>query len=110
MSNSEFIATNPRAHAIYCQGWSDGHAHGYTDGHRDAGDAAELAGRAYHAMSAQEAHARAFAKSAADALTVPRMASKPMPAATIKPTPTLDEFMAGLRRGGVLGDVQAVRA
>lgn len=110
MNNSQFIASNSRAHAIYCEGWQAGHTHGYTQGHRDAGDAAELAGRAYYAMSASEAHTRAFAKSAADALTVPRMASKPMPTATIKPTPTLDQFMAGLRRGGVLGDVQAVRS
>ncbi len=110
MNDSEFIATNDRARAIYTRGWGDGHAHGYTDGHRDAGDAAELAGRAYYAMEASAVHTREFAKSAADALTVPRMASKPMPTATIKPKPTLDEFMAGLRRGGVLGDVQAVRA
>lgn len=108
MNNSEFIAANRRAHEIYTQGWEEGHAHGYAEGRRSAGEAAELAGRAYYAMSAHEAHTRAFAKSAADALTVPRMASKPMPTATIRATPTLDQFMAGLRSGGIL--VEAVAA
>lgn len=106
MDNTEFIATNPRAHAIYTQGWEDGHRQGQQDGYRDAGDVAELAARAYYAMEANEAHTRAFAKTAADALDVPRMAARP----TLKPTthtaPTLAQFLDGLRRGGILNDRQ----
>ena len=110
VDNAQFIATNSRARAIYTQGWEDGHRQGHQDGYRDAGDAAGLAARAYYAMEADEAHTRAFAKTAADALNVPRMAARPTPKPTLRAVPALAQFLDGLRRGGILADRQEVSA
>ncbi|WP_345150469.1 hypothetical protein [Arthrobacter ginkgonis] len=105
-----FITENRTASRIYMLGRTDGYVHGHADGHREAADAAELAARAYYAMDAAEAHTRAFSRAAADALTVPRFQDRPTPVATVKPVPTLEAFMSGLRRGGWLRDVQEVAA
>lgn len=107
---SAFIAENRTASRIYMLGRSDGYLEGHADGYQQAGDAAELAGHAYYAMDALEAHTRAFSRAAADALTVPRFQERPAPVSNIKSPPTLEAFLSGLRRGGILRDMEAKAA
>ncbi|MGP5608642.1 hypothetical protein [Arthrobacter rhombi] len=110
MDNTAFIATNARAHALYTQGWEDGHAQGHRDGLRDAGNAAELAAVRFYTLEATDAHNRAQVADTARSLDVPRFRDRPMPVSTIKPKPSLAQFLDGLRRGGILTDRQGVSA
>lgn len=103
----DFIATNPRARAIYAGGYERGYVQGQHDGHGDAVHVAELASRTFLAMSATEAHNRAQAADTAKALDVPRFRDRPTPVPSIKPTPTLGQFLDGLRRGGILTEAVA---
>jgi len=110
VDNAQFIATNRRAHAIYCQGREDGYAQGHHDGYRAAGYAAELAAARFYTLEATEAHTRAFAADTARSLDVPRFRDRPMPETTIRTIPTLAQFMRGLERGGWITPTQEVAA
>lgn len=110
MDNAEFIATNPRARAIYALGWEDGHRQGQQEGRRSVTDAAEQAASRFYALEATDAHNRAHTADTAKALDVPRFRERPMPVSTIKPAPSLAQFLAGLRHGGMLNDRQKVAA
>lgn len=110
MDNAQFISTNPRALAIYTQGWEDGHRQGHQDGCRDAGNAAELAAVRFYTLEATDAHNRVHAADAAKALHVPRFRERPAPKLTIRTIPTLAQFLDGLRRGGILNDRQGAAA
>ncbi|MGG5753183.1 hypothetical protein ACQ3I4_11240 [Zafaria sp. Z1313] len=106
----EFIVRNRTATRCYLEGRADGYVEGLADGHQQAGDAAELTARKLLATAELGAQQAALAASAAEFLTVPRAAARPMPTTTIRPAPSLAQFLDGLRRGGILRDRQAVAA
>lgn len=86
------------------QGREDGYAQGHQQGHRDAGDAAELGARAFIALTAADAASKAHTADTATSLDVPRFRQRPTVVPTIRPKPTLAQFLDGLRKGGVLSD------
>lgn len=110
LDDAQFIGTYKRAHSIYTMGYERGYTQGHQDGHRDAGDAAELAARAFIALDAAGAHAQAQVADTVQSLDVPRFRERPMPVPTIKPKPTLAQFLDGLTRGGWITEHQAVTA
>lgn len=81
----------------------DGYKAGFVTGYRAAGEQADLAARRFIALEAAEAHIRTDMKHTRQMLDVPRYASKPaITSGNEKRIPTLTEFLAGLKRGGIL--------
>lgn len=101
---------NRRAHSVFIQGWEAGYRIGQQDGRRSVVDAAERGAERFYALEATDVANRALVADTAKSLDVPRFQQRPTVVPTIKPKPTLDQFLRGLRKGGVLTDIQEVEA
>lgn len=104
---------SPLARQLYDNGYFDGYKNGLHDGYRAAGEQADLAARRFIALEAAEAHTRADMQRTREALGMPRYAARPaleFSAAIARKRPTLEEFMTGLRHGGILRERLEVAA
>ena len=97
--------SSPLARKLWHDGYLDGYRNGLSDGYRAAGEQADLAARRFLALEAAEAHSRADMQRTRDMMSTPRYIARPAledSAGITRKQPTLDDFMAGIRAGGIL--------